>query len=85
MKPGLHWCNQWVFDDIFQRVRDAKEKVDQANIDFKNDPTSEHSDLLHWVRVVLSWSLPIEEGFWKQKLNSHWVCKETTALDTFIQ
>lgn len=41
LKHVLRWWNRWVFDDIFQCVRDVEERVDQAEINFESDPTLE--------------------------------------------
>ncbi|XP_022866117.1 uncharacterized protein LOC111385927, partial [Olea europaea var. sylvestris] len=72
MKQGLRWWNRHVFGDIFQRVRGAEDRVDEAEIVFDSDPTPEHRDILHPVQAALNQTLSIEEGFWKQRAGSRW-------------
>ena len=84
LKQGLRWWNRHVFGDIFQRVRDTEVGVDEAEIIYDRDPTPEHRNLLHHAQAVLNRTLSIEEGFWKQKVGSHWVCEGTTIPDTFM-
>ncbi|XP_022848814.1 uncharacterized protein LOC111371138 [Olea europaea var. sylvestris] len=50
-------------------------RVDQVEIEFERDPTLEHRDLLHHAYANLNQTLAIDEGFWKQKARSHWVCE----------
>ncbi|XP_022853767.1 uncharacterized protein LOC111375198 [Olea europaea var. sylvestris] len=65
MKQGLNWWNRHVFEDIFLRVRDAEDRVDESEIVFDSDPTPEHRDILDQVQAALKQTLSIEEGFWK--------------------
>ncbi|XP_022870228.1 uncharacterized protein LOC111389527 [Olea europaea var. sylvestris] len=75
LKQGLRWWNRHVFGDIFQGVCDAEVGIDEAKIKYDRVPTLEHRNLLHHAQAVLNQTLSIEEGFWKQKASSHWVCE----------
>ncbi|XP_022866065.1 uncharacterized protein LOC111385869 [Olea europaea var. sylvestris] len=74
---------QWTSDDdlgprpfrFLNRVRDAEDRVDEAEIVFDSDPIPEHRDILHQVQAALNQTLSIEEGFWKQRAGSRWVCE----------
>ncbi|CAI9761534.1 unnamed protein product [Fraxinus pennsylvanica] len=83
LKQGPHWWNRQVFGDIFQWVRDAKDRVDVAETIYDRDLILEHRDLLHQEYAVLNQTLSIEEGFWKQKADSRWdlLSAPTQSLD----
>ncbi|XP_022853606.1 uncharacterized protein LOC111375048 [Olea europaea var. sylvestris] len=66
------------------RVRDAEDRVDEAEIVFDSDPTPEHRDILHQVQAALNQTLSIEEGFWKQRAGSRWA-GEVLATPADIQ
>ncbi|KAL2497861.1 Uncharacterized protein Adt_23411 [Abeliophyllum distichum] len=75
LKQGLRWWNQHVFGDIFQRVRDAECRVDEAESVYDSDPTPPHRDTLHQAQAGLNQTLSVEEAFWKQKAGARWVCE----------
>ncbi|KAL2475613.1 Uncharacterized protein Adt_36349 [Abeliophyllum distichum] len=75
LKQGLRWWNRHVFGDIFQRVRDAECRVDEAESVYDSDPTPAHRDTLHQVQAGLNQTLSVEEAFWKQKAGAHWICE----------
>ncbi|KAL2532641.1 Uncharacterized protein Adt_05992 [Abeliophyllum distichum] len=75
LKQGLRWWNRHVFGDIFQRVRDAECRVDEAESVYDSDPTPAHRDTLHQAKAGLNQTLSIEEAFWKQKAGARWVCE----------
>ncbi|XP_022863529.1 uncharacterized protein LOC111383642 [Olea europaea var. sylvestris] len=74
---------QWISNDdlgprpfkFLNQVRDAKVGLDEAEILYDRDLTSEHRDFTHHAQAVLNMTLSIEEGFWKQKADSCWVCE----------
>ncbi|KAL2506264.1 Uncharacterized protein Adt_21885 [Abeliophyllum distichum] len=61
--------------DIFQRVRDAECRVDEAEFVYDSDPTPAHRDTLHQAQAGLNQTLSVEEAFWKQKAGARWVCE----------
>ncbi|KAL2471352.1 Uncharacterized protein Adt_39488 [Abeliophyllum distichum] len=75
LKQGLRWWNRHVFGDIFQRVRDAECRVDEAESVYDSDPTPAHRDTLHQAQAGLNQTLSVEEAFWKQKAGARWVCE----------
>ncbi|KAL2471459.1 Uncharacterized protein Adt_39595 [Abeliophyllum distichum] len=75
LKQGLRWWNRHVFGDIFQRVRDAECRVDEAESVYDSDPTPAHRDTLHQAKAGLNQTLSVEEAFWKQKAGARWVCE----------
>ncbi|KAL2517783.1 Uncharacterized protein Adt_14030 [Abeliophyllum distichum] len=75
LKQGLCWWNRHVFGDIFQRVRDAECRVDEAESVYDSDPTPAHRDTLHQAQAGLNQTLSVEEAFWKQKAGARWVCE----------
>ncbi|XP_022861025.1 uncharacterized protein LOC111381469 [Olea europaea var. sylvestris] len=88
LKQGFRWWNRHVFGDIFQRVWEAEVGFDETEILYDRDPTPEHCDLLHHAQAVLNRILSIEEGFWKQKASSCWVCEgdhNTRYFHTMVQ
>ncbi|KAL2526355.1 Uncharacterized protein Adt_11409 [Abeliophyllum distichum] len=75
LKQGIRWWNRHVFGDIFQRVRDAECRVDEAESVYDSDPTPPHRDTLHQAQAGLNQTLSVEEAFWKQKAGARWVCE----------
>ncbi|KAL2453242.1 Uncharacterized protein Adt_49258 [Abeliophyllum distichum] len=75
LKQGLRWWNRHVFGDIFQRVRDAECRVDEAESVYDSDPTPAHRDTLHQAQAGLNQTLSVGEAFWKQKAGARWVCE----------
>ncbi|KAL2491396.1 Uncharacterized protein Adt_27024 [Abeliophyllum distichum] len=75
LKQGLRWWNRHVFGDIFQRVRDAECRVDEAESVYDSDPTPAHCNTLHHAQAGLNQTLSVEEAFWKQKAGARWVCE----------
>ncbi|KAL2481397.1 Uncharacterized protein Adt_34363 [Abeliophyllum distichum] len=75
LKQGLRWWNRHVFGDIFQRVKDAECRVDEAESVYDSDPTPAHRDTLHQAQAGLNQTLSIEEAFWKQKAGARWICE----------
>ncbi|KAL2519774.1 RNase H domain-containing protein [Abeliophyllum distichum] len=72
LKQGRRWWNRHVFGDIFQRVRDAECRVDEAESIYDSDPTPAHRDTLHQAQAGLNQTLSTEEAFWKQKAGARW-------------
>ncbi|KAL2498245.1 Uncharacterized protein Adt_23795 [Abeliophyllum distichum] len=72
LKQGLRWWNRHVYGDIFQRVRDAECRVDEAESVYDSDSTPAHRDTLHQAQASLNQTLSVEEAFWKQKAGARW-------------
>ncbi|KAL2540715.1 Uncharacterized protein Adt_01693 [Abeliophyllum distichum] len=85
LKQGLRWWNRHVFGDIFQRVRDAECRVDEAESVYDSDPTPAHRDTLHQAQAGLNQTLSVEEAFWKQKAGARWVCEGDHNTQSFCQ
>ncbi|KAL2497433.1 Uncharacterized protein Adt_22983 [Abeliophyllum distichum] len=73
LKKGLRWWNRHVFGDIFQRVKDAECRVDEAESVYDSDPTPAHRNTLHQAQAGLNQTLSVEEAFWKQKAGARWI------------
>ncbi|KAL2518269.1 Uncharacterized protein Adt_14516 [Abeliophyllum distichum] len=54
MKQGLHWWSRHVFGDIFQRVRDAESRLDEAKMEYDLDLSPARREHLHQTGETLT-------------------------------
>lgn len=64
-------------------MRNADERVDQAKIDYKKDPTPKHHEILHHTKADTAY--PLRRTFRSKGLVHFGYVRRTTILDIFMQ
>ncbi|KAL0378721.1 UNVERIFIED_CONTAM: hypothetical protein Sradi_3177600 [Sesamum radiatum] len=66
LKQHLHHWNKDIFGNIFQHLKDAEPKVEQAERRYDADPTESNLIEMYQVTALLQHVLTLEEDYWRQ-------------------